>query len=95
MKSPKTCPKFDPKRGIWNAERRTQEPSSGHHSLKVVGQAHGAHGDAPERHNNGNEDAGSQPLEQNVRQGLKEGVGDEEDGQAGIVLAAGDMETLL
>ena len=58
-------------------------------------QAHANHTDAPKNHNNWDENARSQALEQDVRQRLKAGVGDEKDGEAGIVLAARDVEALL
>ena len=56
---------------------------------------HGNHTDSPEGHDYGNEDAGSQSLEQNVRQRFEESVGDEEYGQASIVLAPSNMQALL
>ena len=60
-----------------------------------MSQSHCRHRDTPERHDDRNEDAGTKALEQDVGQGLEEGVGDEEDGEAGIVLAAGDVQGFL
>ena len=57
-----------------------------------MGQAHGRHDSAPQQHDDWDEDRRAQALEQDVRQGLEERVGDEEDGQAGIILAARDVE---
>lgn len=51
---------------------------------------HGCHADAPEDHDDGDKDARAQALEQDVGEGLSERVGDEEDGQGCIVLAARD-----
>ena len=70
----------------------SQPPPRRHHALEVMGQAHGHHDRAPQHHDDGDEDRRAQALEQDVRQGLEERVGDEEDGQAGIVLAARDVE---
>ena len=58
-------------------------------------QAHSNHDDTPQCHDNGNEDRRAQALEEDVGQRLEEGIGDEEDGQAGIVLAAGQVEGFL
>ena len=58
-------------------------------------QPHTGHADPPQDHNDRDENARSQPFKQNVGQRLEAGVGDEEDGETGIVLAAGDVETLL
>jgi hypothetical protein len=41
---------------------------------------------APEDHDSGEEDGGSQALEQDVGQRLEEGVGDKEDAETHIVL---------
>lgn len=56
-----------------------------------MAQAHSRHNDAPRNHNDGNENAGTKAFEQDIRQGLEKGVRDEEDGDAGIVLAGGDV----
>jgi hypothetical protein len=48
--------------------------------------AHGRHDDAPEKHDDRNEDGWSETFEQNLSQRLKSGIGDEEDGQGQVVL---------
>ena len=58
-----------------------------------MGQAHTYHANSPQYHDDGYKDAGSQAFEEDVGDGLEEGVGDEEDGETGIVLAASDMKT--
>ena len=58
-------------------------------------QTHGDHTNAPEDHDDGDENARTEALEQDVGQRFEEGVGDEEDGQASVVLAAGDVEAFL
>ncbi len=60
-----------------------------------MGQAHGDHCYTPQNHDDRNENTGAKALEQDVGQGFEEGIRDEEDGEAGIVLAAGNMEALL
>ena len=75
--------------------RHTQEKASSHHALEVVREAHGQHSDAPDGHDSGNEARGPPAFEQDVRKGLEERIGDEEDGEAGIILAACDVQGLL
>lgn len=58
-------------------------------------QAHGDHHDTPHEHDKGDENTGSKALEKDIGQGFEEGVGDEKDGEAGIVLTARYVETLL
>ena len=58
-------------------------------------EAHRDHTNPPQNHDDRDEDTGSESFEQDVRQRFKEGIGNEEDGQAGIVLAAGNMKGLL
>ena len=58
-------------------------------------QTHGDHCDAPNHHDARNEDARSKALQEDVGEGFEEGIGDEEDGEAGIVLTTGDVETFL
>ena len=70
----------------------TQPPSRRHHTLEVMGQAHGCHDGPPQQHDDGDEDRRAQALEQDVRQGFEERVGDEEDGEAGIVLPPRDVQ---
>lgn len=60
-----------------------------------MGQTHRDHDDTPDGHYCGNENRGSEALEQDVGQGLEESVGDEEDGQTGIILTTGDFQGLL
>ncbi len=60
-----------------------------------MSQAHGDHCGTPQYHYDGDEDAGTEAFEEDIGQGFEKGVGDEEDGQAGIVLAAGDVEAFL
>ena len=72
-----------------------EEKPGSHHTLEVVRQTHGDHCDAPDDHDARNEDARSKALQEDVGEGFEEGIGDEEDGEAGIVLTAGDVETFL
>ena len=58
-------------------------------------EAHGDHTNPPKNHDDRDEDTGSESLKQGVRQGFEEGVRDEEDRQAGIVLATGNVKALL
>ena len=51
-------------------------------------EAHRSHAYAPKDHNHGYEDAGSEALEHDVCQGFEEGVGDEEEGEGGVILGA-------
>ncbi len=74
---------------------QTEEKPRSHQSLVVMDQAHGHHDDAPHGHNQGNEDARSQALEEDVREGFGQGVRDEEDGEGGVVLAVCHVEILL
>lgn len=67
-----------------------EEEARGHEALEVVDEPHGRHANAPEDHDDGDEDAGAEALEQDVGEGLGERVGDEEDGQGCVVLAARD-----
>lgn len=57
-----------------------------------MGQAHGHHRYAPYCHDDRDENTGPKALEQDVGDRFKEGIGNEEDGEAGIVLTAGDVE---
>jgi len=72
-----------------------EEPTGGHHAAEVVRQTHGDHDDAPNDHDGGDEDGGPEALQGDVGGRLEDGVGDEEDGQGGVVLAAGDVQGLL
>ena len=58
-------------------------------------QAHRHHHNPPKHHDDGDENAGAQALEQDVGEGFEASVGDKEDGETGVVLAGGDVETLL
>ena len=58
-------------------------------------QAHGYHDNTPKQHDDRDEDAGSEAFQQDVGQRFKAGVGDEEDGEACVVLASRDMQTRL
>ena len=60
-----------------------------------MGQTHGDHCDTPDDHDGRNENTRSKALQKNIGEGFEEGVRDEEDGEAGIVLAAGDVEAFL
>ena len=55
-------------------------------------QAHGRHHDAPYDHDGGQEDTGPQALEEYIGQRLETGVGDEEDGEAGVVATRSEVE---
>jgi len=72
-----------------------EEPARRHQAAEVVRQAHGGHDDAPDDHDGGDEDGGPETLQGDVGGRLEDGVGDEEDGQGGIVLAARDVQRLL
>ena len=50
--------------------------------------AHGRHDDAPENHDDGNEDGWSETLEQNLGQRLEASIGDEENGEGQVILRA-------
>lgn len=63
--------------------------------MVVVNQTHCHHHNAPYGHDQRNEDAGSHALEEDVGQGLGQGVGNEEDGESGVVLAIRHVEVLL
>ena len=76
------------KSGLSHAE----EPARSHHALEIMAQAHRHHDNAPEDHDDGDEDAGPEAFEQDVGEGLEAGVGDEEDAEGGIVLAGGDVQ---
>lgn len=65
-----------------------QKPSRGHHAREIVRQTHGDHDNSPQYHDGGDEYRGPQPFEQDIGQGLEQGIRDEEDGDGGIVLAA-------
>lgn len=58
-------------------------------------QPHGHHHNTPKHHDDRDEYAGSETLQQHVGQRFGEGVGDEEDGETGVVLAGGDVEAFL
>ena len=81
----------------WEEARfgHAEEEAGGHEALEVVAEAHGHHGDAPDGHDDGDEDAGSEAFEQDVGERFEQGVGDEEDAEAGVVLAAGHVEGFL
>ena len=53
---------------------------------------HGGHADTPEDHDDGDEDAGPESLEQDIGQGFGKSVRDKKDGEGAIVLATGDAE---
>ena len=75
--------------------RQPKKEPSGHHALEVVAKTHSHHADTPEDHNDGDEDGRAKTLEKNIGEGFGERVGDEENGEAGIVLATGDSEGFL
>lgn len=58
-------------------------------------QTHHRHADTPQDHNARDEDAGPQPLQQDIRQRLGERVRDEKDRESGIVLAPSDVQGTL
>ena len=72
-----------------------EKKASGHHAMEIVSEAHGDHDDAPEEHDDRDEDGRAQALKEDIGQRLEEGVGDEEDGEAGIVLAAGNVKGFI
>lgn len=53
------------------------------------------HDNTPKRHDNGEEDTRTHSLEQDVGEGFESGVGHEEDGQTGVVLAARHVQVGL
>ena len=57
-----------------------------------MSQPHRHHDDPPQEHDDGDEDGRPQALEQDIGQGFEERVGDEEDGQAGVVLPSRDVQ---
>lgn len=57
-------------------------------------QSHSDHHDTPENHDNRDENARSHLFEQDVGEWFEESVGNEEDGQAGVVLAGCDVNSL-
>jgi hypothetical protein len=59
---------------------------------KLCTKAHGCHDDAPEDHDYRDENGWSEAFEQNLCQGLKSGVRDEEDRQGQVVLRAGQFQ---
>ena len=73
---------------------RTQEPSSSRKTTEVVAETHCDHDDTPQNHNGWNEDARPQALEEDVGQRLKKRVGNEKNGEGGIVLARGHVKIL-
>ena len=75
--------------------RKPQPPPRSHHALEIMRQPHRGHHNPPKHHNNRYEDTRPQPLEQDIGEGFKERVGDEENGETGIVLATCDLEGLL
>lgn len=57
-------------------------------------QAHGRHDNAPKHHNRRNEHRRLQALEQDVGEGFKAGVRDEEERESGVVLATAHVEVV-
>ena len=74
---------------------QTQEEPGGRQALEVVHQPHCHHDDPPQDHDQRDEDARPQALQQDVGQRFSEGVGDEEDGEGSVILAAGHFQVLL
>ena len=74
---------------------QTEEEARRHHPLEIMRQPHRHHHNPPEHHDRGDEDGRPEPLEEDVGQRLEERVGDEEDGQAGVVLPACDVQRFL
>ena len=57
-------------------------------------EAHARHDDSPEYYRRSKEYAGRPTFQQDVGQGLEQSIGDEEDGQCGIVLWATHVQVL-
>lgn len=58
-------------------------------------ETHRNHDNTPNRHDSRDENTRSQTLEQDIGQRFEERIRDEEDGQTGVVLAAGDVKRCL
>lgn len=58
-------------------------------------QSHAGHAEAPGNHDGGYEDTRTKAFEKNVGDGFCQSIGDEENGESGIVLAGGDVQALL
>lgn len=72
----------------------TEEETGGHEAVVVFAEAHEGHAETPEDHDDGEVDVGAHAFEEDVREGLEDGVGDEEDGQAHVVLRAVEVEVV-
>lgn len=66
----------------------SKEPACDKETLIIMHQSHERHNHAPEYHYYGNKNTRSHPLQQDISDGLKKGVGDEEDGEGEIILLA-------
>lgn len=76
------------KTSFGNAE---EEPGSEKPAVAMY-DAHERHDCSPREHNDGDPDGGSEPFEDDVGGDFEEGVGEEEDGQANVVLLRGEAK---
>ena len=60
-----------------------------------MAETHSHHANTPEHHDDGDEDGWAEAFKEDIGEGFSEGVGDEKDGEAGVVLATGDSEIFL
>ena len=73
----------------------TKEETAGVQAGLVVDHTHEGHDGTPDEDDGGKEDTRRPALDGDVGEGLKSGVGDEEDGQCDIVVGATHVERLL
>ena len=73
----------------------SKKESRSHQALKIVDQAHSGHAYAPQQHNERDELAGTESLEEDIGERLGKRVGNEEEGEGGIVLTPGDVQAVL
>ena len=73
----------------------TEEPTASEETSLVVDNTHEGHNDTPGEDDGGEEDAGRPPLDQDVGQGLEASVGDEEDCEGVVVIAATHVQVRL
>lgn len=74
---------------------QTEEDTRSEKSVVVLNDAHQGHDDAPGHHDGRQPPAGAELLEEQVAGDLEGSVGEEEDGQAPVVLGARHVQVLL